>query len=124
MSITISAITIVLVCIILVIFSIKNRQATKREIDSEDPEIDRNSPPDTDWQLESAAAVDKVLKFTYQEHNLEKTVYCTAVFFNAKTGQYKLDVPWSRSLTLEKSSINNKMIVAIDKSKVFAGDII
>jgi hypothetical protein len=75
-----------------------------------------------DWELESSATPDKVLKVKYQEkYGSEKTVYCMASFYNAKTRQYKLDAPWFQSIILEQENLVSKDIILIDKTEMPQG---
>jgi len=75
-----------------------------------------------DWELESSATSDKVLKVKYQEkYGAEKTVYCMAVFYNSKTRVYKLDAPWFQSVTLEQENLASKDIMLINKTDMPQG---
>jgi hypothetical protein len=87
------------------------------EIISQNTAVEKN-----DWELESSATSDKVLKVKYQEkYGAEKTVYCMAVFYNSKTRVYKLDAPWFQSVTLEQENLVSKDIVLINKTEMPQG---
>ena len=67
--------------------------------------------PDNDWKFFASIVPGdslNILKVVYQEkYGSEKTIYCTAVFENDKTGEYKCIAPWLPNCTLQQSNLNS-----------------
>jgi hypothetical protein len=59
------------------------------------------------WIALSSTEKDSI-KVTYQEkYGIEKTLYCSAIFENNKTGEYKCVAPWLGNIVLQKSNLNS-----------------
>jgi hypothetical protein len=72
--------------------------------------LQNNQPiKENDWVFFASIKPEdslNVLKVTYQEkYGLEKEIYCTAVFENKKTGEYKCIAPWMPNHVLQKSNL-------------------